>query len=227
MACLHLLRHAGLAVVLGDSADLVGEAVDILFNARDRRLSVDIMELSKVVVETKFVTPRATLSATPALADSPAAPGALATSAVVVKQELVQTPVSGVVVKVEGGATSPSSASLMMPVMYPPRPVLASTTSSCGFKSPLIPNDGQKRIGAYTLEERKVRISKYLAKKSRRVWRKKIKYDCRKKLADNRPRIKGRFVKREEEEELEEHGAALQDDEELMTGLLSFDELLG
>ena len=64
---------------------------------------------------------------------------------------------------------------------------------------PVIPNDGVKRIGIYTLEERKVRVARFQAKRSRRVWRKKIKYDCRKKLADNRPRVKGRFVRRDEE----------------------------
>lgn len=52
-----------------------------------------------------------------------------------------------------------------------------------------------KMIGKYNPEQRKLRIQKFLEKRKRRVWRKKIKYDCRKKLADDRPRIKGRFVK--------------------------------
>lgn len=55
------------------------------------------------------------------------------------------------------------------------------------------------RIGAYTREERQQRIDRFRAKKMRRVWRKQIKYDCRKKLADTRPRVKGRFVSRAEE----------------------------
>ena len=55
------------------------------------------------------------------------------------------------------------------------------------------------RIGAYTREERQQRIDRFRVKKMRRVWRKQIKYDCRKKLADTRPRVKGRFVSRAEE----------------------------
>lgn len=54
------------------------------------------------------------------------------------------------------------------------------------------------KVGAYTKEERQMRIQKFRAKKIRRVWKKQIKYDCRKKLADTRPRIKGRFVSRKD-----------------------------
>lgn len=54
------------------------------------------------------------------------------------------------------------------------------------------------KIGAYTREERQILIEKFRAKKKRRVWRKQIKYDCRKRLADTRPRVKGRFVSRKE-----------------------------
>ena len=56
------------------------------------------------------------------------------------------------------------------------------------------------RIGAYTKQERQIIIERFRAKKKRRVWRKQIKYDCRKRLADTRPRVKGRFVSRKERE---------------------------
>ena len=54
------------------------------------------------------------------------------------------------------------------------------------------------RVGVYTLEERAALVAKFHSKRGRRIWRKKIKYDCRKKLADKRPRLKGRFVTQEE-----------------------------
>jgi CCT motif len=65
------------------------------------------------------------------------------------------------------------------------------------------------RIGIYTPAERAAIIARFQSKRSRRVWNKKIRYNCRKNLADRRLRVKGRFVKRstleaqmkEEEEE--------------------------
>ncbi|CAM9405113.1 unnamed protein product [Choristocarpus tenellus] len=55
-----------------------------------------------------------------------------------------------------------------------------------------------RKVGAYTVAERAALVAKFHAKRGRRIWRKKIKYDCRKKLADKRPRLKGRFVTQEE-----------------------------
>ncbi|KAL9183911.1 hypothetical protein ACHAXT_004767 [Thalassiosira profunda] len=52
------------------------------------------------------------------------------------------------------------------------------------------------RIGIYTPSERAAIIQKFQAKRARRVWNKKIRYNCRKNLADRRLRVKGRFVKR-------------------------------
>lgn len=56
------------------------------------------------------------------------------------------------------------------------------------------------RIGIYTPAERAAIISRFHGKRSRRVWNKKIRYNCRKNLADRRMRVKGRFVKRASEE---------------------------
>jgi len=54
-------------------------------------------------------------------------------------------------------------------------------------------------IGAYSPESRKVRIGRFLAKRNHRVWSKTIKYDVRKNFADSRLRVKGRFVRKEDE----------------------------
>jgi hypothetical protein len=55
------------------------------------------------------------------------------------------------------------------------------------------------RIGIYTPAERAAIIARFHRKRSRRVWNKKIRYGCRKNLADRRMRVKGRFVKRSTE----------------------------
>jgi hypothetical protein len=67
-------------------------------------------------------------------------------------------------------------------------------------ESDVIASIGKHKVGIYTPEARTIRLAKFHEKRKRRVWRKRIKYDCRKKLADSRPRIKGRFVKRSPEE---------------------------
>ena len=71
-------------------------------------------------------------------------------------------------------------------------PLLAS---DFGPANGIIIGDGC-RVGVYTREERLVRIERFREKKLKRIWRKQIKYDCRKRLADTRPRVKGRFVSR-------------------------------
>ena len=77
------------------------------------------------------------------------------------------------------------------------------------FVSPIIPSNNCEKvhqklqpkltnqpIGTLSVSERQKKIQRYLEKKKKRTWVKRIHYDCRKKVADNRLRIKGRFVTR-------------------------------
>lgn len=59
-------------------------------------------------------------------------------------------------------------------------------------------------VGAYSPEQRRLRIEKFIEKRGRRVWTKKVKYDVRKNFADSRLRVKGRFVKKEDEDIMRE-----------------------
>lgn len=66
--------------------------------------------------------------------------------------------------------------------------------SLSGSASPSF-EDGSYRVGKYSMEERKLRITRYQQKRTQRNFNKKIKYACRKTLADSRPRVRGRFAK--------------------------------
>ncbi|TKY70959.1 Zinc finger protein CONSTANS 3 [Spatholobus suberectus] len=68
-------------------------------------------------------------------------------------------------------------------------------------ESPLLEEQNFK-VGRYSAEERKQKISKYIAKRSQRKFNKIIKYACRKTLADNRTRIRGRFARNDEISEI-------------------------
>ena len=76
------------------------------------------------------------------------------------------------------------NSSLQAVTVFPlPSPVLTSSVGGCGVMV-----DGEFRIGAYTKQERQLKIEQFREKKRTRIWRKQIKYDCRKRLADTRPR---------------------------------------
>ncbi|XP_071728672.1 uncharacterized protein [Rutidosis leptorrhynchoides] len=53
-------------------------------------------------------------------------------------------------------------------------------------------------IGDHTTETRIQKLSRYRDKKRKRNFERKVKYTCRKMLADSQPRVKGRFAKTEE-----------------------------
>jgi len=65
-------------------------------------------------------------------------------------------------------------------------------------------SDEKHYIGAYSPDARRKRIQRFMEKRTKRVWTKKVKYDVRKNFADSRMRVKGRFVKKEDEELLRE-----------------------
>ncbi|KAL2342734.1 hypothetical protein Fmac_004019 [Flemingia macrophylla] len=71
------------------------------------------------------------------------------------------------------------------------------------------------KVGRYSAEERKERISKYRAKRTQRNFNKTIKYACRKTLADNRPRIRGRFARNDEPIEIPKASCSTRDEEDV------------
>ncbi|OIT33557.1 PREDICTED: two-component response regulator-like APRR5 [Nicotiana attenuata] len=58
--------------------------------------------------------------------------------------------------------------------------------------------EGMNKACRYSPEEKKERIERYRNKRNHRNFNKKIKYECRKTLADSRPRIRGRFARNDE-----------------------------
>mmetsp|Transcript_3492 Transcript_3492/g.4899 ORF Transcript_3492/g.4899 Transcript_3492/m.4899 type:complete len:328 (-) Transcript_3492:460-1443(-) len=78
------------------------------------------------------------------------------------------------------------------------------STSSHPFPPTMNPDGSKHYIGAYSPESRRRRIALFHEKRKRRVWTRKVKYDVRKNFADTRMRVKGRFVKKEDEDLLKE-----------------------
>lgn len=55
-----------------------------------------------------------------------------------------------------------------------------------------------RKVGTISSEERKEKVRKYLEKRKRRIFKKRISYACRKRVADSRVRVKGRFITKEQ-----------------------------
>jgi CCT motif len=56
------------------------------------------------------------------------------------------------------------------------------------------------KVGTISIEERRIKVQRFLEKRKRRVYTKKISYLCRKRVADTRERCKGRFVSKKNTE---------------------------
>ncbi|WJZ87412.1 hypothetical protein VitviT2T_006793 [Vitis vinifera] len=83
------------------------------------------------------------------------------------------------------------------------------------------------KVGKLSVEQRKEKIHRYMKKRNERNFSKKIKYACRKTLADSRPRVRGRFAKNDDfgEAPRASGGHHDEDDEEDM-GMKEEDELV-
>ncbi|GLJ23967.1 hypothetical protein SUGI_0455600 [Cryptomeria japonica] len=100
---------------------------------------------------------------------------------------------------------------------------------SHGSTSPLTPDnlsteEAGFKIGRYSAEERKERIHRYRMKRSERNFNKKIKYACRKTLADSRPRIRGRFARNEDAGDIPPSSHHDEDDEDEVDAVQEDDE---
>ncbi|CAI8603016.1 unnamed protein product [Vicia faba] len=77
---------------------------------------------------------------------------------------------------------------------------LVAGSGSSASLTPEISNleDSTFKVGKLSVEERKEKIHRYMKKRNERNFSKKIKYACRKTLADSRPRVRGRFAKNDD-----------------------------
>ncbi|KAL0865582.1 hypothetical protein Bca101_044700 [Brassica carinata] len=77
---------------------------------------------------------------------------------------------------------------------HPPKPVLPQL----GTEITGLDDASFNKVSKLTAEQRKEKIHRYMKKRNERNFSKKIKYACRKTLADSRPRVRGRFAKNDE-----------------------------
>ncbi|XP_062205693.1 uncharacterized protein LOC133907640 isoform X2 [Phragmites australis] len=76
--------------------------------------------------------------------------------------------------------------------MSPGRLPATTTTETSSLE------DVSFKAARISVEERREKIHRYIKKRNERNFSKKIKYACRKTLADSRPRVRGRFAKNDE-----------------------------
>jgi hypothetical protein len=55
-------------------------------------------------------------------------------------------------------------------------------------------DDESKKISIYNSPERRACIARFMEKRKKRNWTRRTMYDVRKKTANSRPRVKGRFL---------------------------------
>ena len=113
---------------------------------------------------------------------------------------------AGKTINMPHGSAAAAAAAMSLEVSTTPHQTIPSSLSGTAIAHTACPMDllnKEGRIGIYLPEARRARVAKFHSKRKNRIWRKRIKYGCRKKLADSRPRIKGRFVKRSDMDDSE------------------------
>ncbi|XP_024984519.1 zinc finger protein CONSTANS-LIKE 4-like [Cynara cardunculus var. scolymus] len=73
-----------------------------------------------------------------------------------------------------------------------------SSTTPLASEITSLESDAFRNSYKLSSKERKEKIHRYMKKRNERNFSKKIKYACRKTLADSRPRVRGRFAKNDE-----------------------------
>merc|ERR1711865_652736 len=98
---------------------------------------------------------------------------------------------------VTAATNSPRIGGPPVGLMRPPSGLSPPLALQQQLRLPTPPPFIVRQVGEYTIAERLRRIKSYLDKRQRRTFNKRVKYACRKNLADSRPRVGGRFVKRD------------------------------
>ena len=100
---------------------------------------------------------------------------------------------------------------MVIPTMFPPSYYMMTPENYAAMnenifqvcqQSQSVGQEYYKKIGKLTPEERFIKIAHYKQKRNRRIFSKRINYQCRKRVADQRIRIQGRFVAKKDAIEL-------------------------
>lgn len=73
-----------------------------------------------------------------------------------------------------------------------------AATSESGSNRGVFSSDGSKMIDHQRVSQREAALTKFRMKRKDRCYEKRVRYQSRKKLAEQRPRVKGQFVRRME-----------------------------